>query len=91
MVVNADRLYSITVDRRAARQLEKLPDDVYAILKSAIDGLALNPRPPGCKKLQGRGDQWRLRRGDYRIIYEIEDAVLRVLVVEVGHRGGVYA
>ena len=88
--MNADRLYTVTVDRRAAKQLEKLPVEVYVILESAIDGLALNPRPPGCKKLQGRGDQWRLRRGDYRIIYEIEDDVLRVLVVEVGHWGGVY-
>ena len=60
------------------------------LLERAIDGLSLNPRPLGCKKLQGRGDQWRIRRGDYRVIYEIEDAVLRVLVVEVGHRGGVY-
>ena len=83
--------YTVTVNRRAAKQLEKLPAEVYAVLESAIDGLALNPRPPGCKKLHGRGNQWRLRRGDYRIIYEIEDAVLRVLVVEIGHRGAVYA
>ena len=83
-------LYTVTIDRKAARQLLKLPAPVYAVLAKAIDGLAFVPRPPGCKKLRGRVGQWRIRRGDYRLIYEIEDAVLRVLVVEIGNRDGVY-
>ena len=48
------------------------------------------PRPPGCKKLEGKRSYYRIRVGDYRVIYTINDGILRVLVVEVGHRGSVY-
>jgi mRNA interferase RelE/StbE len=55
----------------------------------AIRNLSANPRPAGCKKLKGL-DAWRIRVGDYRVIYEIHDDVLVVLVIRVAHRGEVY-
>jgi mRNA interferase RelE/StbE len=58
-------------------------------VRSAIDSLAENPRPHGTQKLGG-ADQYRIRIGDYRVIYEIEDAELHVLVVRVGRRDSVY-
>jgi mRNA interferase RelE/StbE len=55
-----------------------------------IDALALDPRPRGCKKLQGEGDIYRVRAGDFRIVYAVRDALLLVLVVKVGNRRDVY-
>ncbi len=55
-----------------------------------IDGLATNPRPPGCIRLQGGGERYRIRVGDYRIIYQIQDAVLIVLVLDIGNRRDIY-
>lgn len=63
---------------------------MHARLRVAIDGLAENPRPPGCVKLQGGDELFRVRVGDYRIVYQIQDAVLVVLVVQVGHRREIY-
>lgn len=83
-------LYEVRLTSYAERGFSKLPPNVYRVLRGALLVLAENPRPPGCKKLRGRSNQWRIRRGDYRIIYEVEDAVLRVLVVEVGKRDSVY-
>ena len=63
--------------------------DCVRIVRRA-DRLAEDPRPPGCLKLTGRDDADRLRVGDYRIIYQIEDAALLVLVIAVGHRRDIY-
>ena len=82
--------YEVRLTPHAERALRKLPPEAYHAVRQAFLLLAISPRPPGCKKLRGRAGQWRIRRGDYRIIYEIEDAVLRVLVVEIGNRDGVY-
>ena len=59
-------------------------------LKRAIAKLGDAPRPPGCRKLVGEVDQWRVRVGDWRIVYRIDDGVLVVVVVTVEPRGGVY-
>jgi mRNA interferase RelE/StbE len=56
----------------------------------AISSLQSNPRPAGCKKLAGNADYYRIRVGDYRVLYEIRDRVLLVLVIKVGHRREVY-
>jgi mRNA interferase RelE/StbE len=82
--------YTIDTSPAARRQLARLPRDVQPRVSAAIDSLADNPRPPGCLKLHGRGDQYRIRVGDYRIIYEIQDDILIVLVVEVGPRDSIY-
>ncbi len=55
-----------------------------------ISSLAAAPRPAGCKKLKGYKNSYRIRAGDYRIIYEVEDKILRILVIAVGHRKDVY-
>ena len=59
-------------------------------IQAAIELLAETPRPPGAKKLSGGSGDWRVRTGDYRIIYEIRDAQLIVLVVAMGHRRDIY-
>ena len=59
-------------------------------MQAAIELLADQPRPSGAKKLMGGGGEWRVRTGDYRVIYEIDDDVLHILVVAVGHRSDIY-
>ncbi len=76
---------------RVERDLKKIKDRaVLRRIAGAIDGLAANPRPPGAKALRGDSSILRIRIGDYRIFYTVEDAVLLVLVVRIGHRRDVY-
>ena len=75
---------------QAQRQLNKLAANVRATLEDAIDRLASNPRPHGVQKLAGGENEYRIRQGDYRIVYEIRDKVLVVAVVRVGHRRDIY-
>lgn len=83
------RKYSITISKTAQKQLDKLDDVIAAPLLDAIAGLADNPRPQGYKKLKGR-DGYRVRQGNYRIIYDIFDKVLLISVIGVGHRKDIY-
>jgi len=82
--------YSLEYTPAASRQLAKLDKGAQARLKPKIKILSENPRPHGARKLQGFDNIYRIRVGDYRILYEIDDNILLVLIVEVGHRGGVY-
>lgn len=83
--------YDIAVSPAAARQLRKLERPARRRVQAAIELLAREPRPPGAKKLiGGGGGEWRVRTGDYRIIYDIDDGVLVVLVLAVGHRREIY-
>ena len=81
--------YRIEFLSRARRELAKLPNPIGERIAREIDGLKDLPRPPGCKKLTGI-DAWRIRIGDYRVIYQIRDDRLIVLVVRVGHRRDIY-
>ncbi len=81
--------YTVQLTKKAAKQLDKLSDDVANQLLEAIGQLANNPRPQGCKKLKGRNG-YRIRKGNYRIIYEIYDDVLVIDVIAVGHRKDIY-
>ena len=72
------------------RELDALPDKIQLQIIERIDGLAENPRPPGAVKIVGSGDIWRLRHGDYRIIYQVADKVRLVVVTKIGHRREVY-
>ena len=81
--------YSILVERKALRQLQRIPPPHRERVRRAALDLAENPRPPNAKKLAGR-PAWRIRIGDYRVIYEIDDANTTVLVVVIGPRGDVY-
>jgi len=82
--------YRIEFAPRADRQFRALEKSLQARLGRRIDSLAENPRPQGIKKLAGEEDLFRLRVGDYRIIYQIQEKRLVVLVVGVGHRADVY-
>ncbi|HUT54187.1 MAG TPA: type II toxin-antitoxin system RelE/ParE family toxin [bacterium] len=82
--------YRITIERDAAKAMEKIPLRDRERIGRKIDGLADDPRPPGVEKLQGFDDVYRIRSGQYRIVYQVEDDVLLVLVVRVGHRKEVY-
>jgi len=75
---------------QADRQFRKLPRAVQERLRPRIDALAANPRPDGATKLSGEDDLWRIRVGEYRVLYAVADEVLLVLVVKVGHRREVY-
>ena len=82
--------YRIQVAPAAVRQLRKLDRAAQRRVQAAIELLASKPRPSGAKKLVGGDGEWRVRTGDYRIVYEIHDSVLLVLVVAVGHRRDIY-
>ena len=83
--------YTVEVGRKARKFLLSLSDKrLRDRLQDAIDGLASNPRPHGCLKMQGEDGLYRVRVGDYRIIYQIQDAVLVVLVVQIGDRHEIY-
>ncbi len=82
-------LYTVNITRRAAKELEDLPGSDYERVKSEILALKEQPRPPRSLKLRGR-DGWRIRIGDYRVIYEILDKELLVLVIKVAHRRDIY-
>jgi mRNA interferase RelE/StbE len=76
--------------RAAERGLASLPKADLRRVDARIRGLAEVPRPPGAKKLEGIDDFYRVRSGNYRIIYRIEEAHLVILIVDVGHRRDIY-
>jgi mRNA interferase RelE/StbE len=82
--------YSVSIERRAQKALALLPDNVYTRIIKAIDGLTKDPRPPGAKALQGRHSYLRIRVGDYRVMYTVQDDARSVQVIYVGHRLDVY-
>jgi mRNA interferase RelE/StbE len=82
--------YRIEFVRRAAKQFKALPTQEQQRLRSKIDALASEPRPTGVIKLAGEENLYRIRVGDYRIVYAIQDDQLLILVVKVSHRRDVY-
>jgi mRNA interferase RelE/StbE len=81
--------YSVVLSKKAQKQLDKLPDNIAEPILDAITNLEENPRPAGNKKLKGR-DGYRIRVGNYRIIYDIYDSELIVDVIALGHRKDIY-
>lgn len=81
--------YRIEIKRSAARELERLPLKDRRRIVSKIRGLARDPRPYGSQKLSG-DESYRLRQGDYRIVYTVDDAGLGVAIFKIGHRRDVY-
>ncbi len=83
--------YALLLEKSAARFLLRLRDaKLKARLDAAIEYLAADPRPHGCRKLAGTSDRYRIRVGDYRIIYRVDDGKVTVLVLLIGHRREVY-
>jgi mRNA interferase RelE/StbE len=81
--------YEVLTTGRVEKAIARLPDEAYQRMNNAIDALANDPRPPGTKKLRGR-DAYRIRVGDWRAIYRVDDQQQRVEVVQVAHRRDVY-
>lgn len=81
--------YKVQILRRALKELAGLPADNFDRVREGIESLALSPRPLGCQKLSGR-EGWRIRVGNYRVIYEIDDTKRTVTVLHIGHRRDVY-
>lgn len=81
--------YRIQVLPSAVRAIKKLPPQAKRRIQAVIELLADEPRPPAAKKLTAR-PEWRVRTGDYRVLYRIQDDVLTVVVVHAGHRREVY-
>ncbi len=81
--------YEVLILRRAQKELAGLPKTDYGRVRDAVAALAENPRPAGCKKLVGR-EGWRIRSGDYHVIYELDDTAQRATVLHIGNRRDVY-
>lgn len=83
-------MYEVYLERAAERDLKRLlPKDFYQIIPH-IQSLAENPRPAGCRKITGSKSDWRIRIGDYRVIYEIDEKAKAVKVMRVRHRREAY-
>ena len=82
--------YRVEIARRAIKSIAKLPSKEQLRVRAAIDLLADDPRPPGCVAMAGEDSVYRVRIGDYRILYEVIDERLVIQVVRVGHRRDVY-
>ena len=83
-------MYEILVETHAERDLRRLEADVFRRVVDGIRALAENPRPPGCRKITGSENDWRIRVGRYRVIYEIDDAARQVRIMRVRHRREAY-
>jgi mRNA interferase RelE/StbE len=82
-------MYKLFIEKAVFKQLKKVPERDYQKIMSAIAALAENPRPAGCKKLKVRPG-YRIREGNYRVIYEINDKMLTVTVIDAGDRKDIY-
>jgi mRNA interferase RelE/StbE len=82
--------YRIEFSHRAAKAYHALPEDVRRRIEPKIDALAEHPRPHGARKIEGEETAYRVRVGDYRILYEVHDRPLLILIMNVGHRREVY-
>ncbi|MBK7099301.1 MAG: type II toxin-antitoxin system RelE/ParE family toxin [Sphingobacteriales bacterium] len=83
-------MYSIVILRSAQKDIALLPKSHYQNVVNRIQSLKENPRPSGCKKLVGSINEYRIRVGDYRVLYTISDSILKILVIKVKHRKGAY-
>ena len=83
-------MYKVTIKKSAAKAIAKLPKIVTNRLIPAIKKLSEEPRPQSAKKLQGEESLWRIRVGDYRVVYSVEDTIMIVDVLQVAHRKDIY-
>ncbi len=81
--------YQVILPKSVQRELNRLSEEIKNRILARLSALEANPRPTDVKKLKGR-DAWRIRVGDYRVIYEIHDRVLQIIVITIGHRREVY-
>ena len=82
--------YALEIKQSAQKELDAVDDALFSRMDRKILALADNPRPSGCRKLRGYKNQWRIRVGDWRVVYSIDDAAKLVSVTRVAHRREVY-
>jgi mRNA interferase RelE/StbE len=83
--------FRVLIDARAAKKLEKLPKPIIQKIDCAIVSLSENARPPGAKLLWGKlKEGWRIRIGDYRVLYRIDDGAQEIRIFDIGHRREIY-
>lgn len=82
--------YYVALTSSAEKELKRLPRQLIARIIARVENLAANPRPQGCKKLKGGDSEWRIRIGDYRVVYTIDDTKALVEVTRIRHRSDVY-
>lgn len=82
--------YSLAIKPSARIELDDLDDALFRRIEQKILMLAANPRPSGCRKLKGHSDIWRIRVGDYRVLYTVDDAEMIVRISRIAHRREVY-
>jgi mRNA interferase RelE/StbE len=90
MAIDPGDGYRVQIAPRAVRQLGKLPTSVQERIVRRIDRLAADPRPRGSIKLQGEDELYRIRVGVYRVIYQVRDDELVVMILRAGHRRDIY-
>ena len=83
-------MYEILIERTAERDLKRLSAKDFHLIVPHIKALGKEPRPKGCRKLFGSRNDWRIRVGDYRVIYEIRDQAKEIRVMKIRHRREVY-
>jgi len=81
--------YTVEIKRSAEKEMDRLPNKIHRHISEKILALEANPRPPGTRKLQG-GEGYRLRIGDYRVLYTVDDQTRHVFVYSVAHRREAY-
>lgn len=82
--------YDICWKQSASKELRRLDRSMIPRVLSAVEALASDPQPSGCKKLQGAEHLWRIRIGEYRVIYSVDGTVLCIEIIKIGHRQSVY-
>jgi mRNA interferase RelE/StbE len=82
--------YTVELKPSAGKELGRLPSKLIKRIFPRLEDLSRDPRPAGCKKLKGGQQEWRIRIGDYRVVYVIDDAKLAVSVTRIRHRSAVY-
>ncbi|TVQ03061.1 MAG: type II toxin-antitoxin system RelE/ParE family toxin [Balneolaceae bacterium] len=82
--------WKVEIERNAQKALKKIPNPYKSNLIKTIDSLTEDPRREGCRKLKGQSELWRIRVNTYRIIYQIKDNQLRILIIRIGHRSDIY-
>jgi len=83
-------VYEVLLERRAERDLKRLPKEVFDRLIPHLETLSENPKPSGCRKISGAKSDWRIRIGDYRVVYEVSEEENAVKVMRIRHRKDVY-
>ena len=86
----SNKIYHVSLTKAAEKALAQLPKALGLRVATALSELKKTPRPHGCKKLSGHMDAYRIRIGDYRIVYEIIDKEVRIIIINIAHRREVY-